>query len=101
MPDEQDERISPARRGVLRRAGAAGLSLLLPACEPTGSSKRPPDKAGDFAEGTLRLDLRQRLTGGTESFELERIRYEPAWPGRRDKFANGPDWGDYRLSVYH
>jgi hypothetical protein len=93
--------VSPARRNALKRAGAAGLSLFLPACERTGPPKSPPDTTGDFAAGALRLDLRQRIADGSDSFALERLRFEPAWPGRRDKLADGPGWGDYRLSVYH
>jgi hypothetical protein len=92
---------SDARRGALKRAGAAGLSLFLAGCERAAPPKSPPAAPGDFAAGALRLDFRQRLSGGSETFELERIRYEQTWPGRRDKLADGPDWGDYRLSVYY
>lgn len=38
--------------------------------------------------------------GGSESFTLERLRFEPAWPGPLTELTNGPDWGDYRLSLY-
>ena len=93
-------RFSAARRSALTRTGAVGLSLFIPACGPSNSPEGPRDRAGDFAPGTLRLDLRQRLADGVESFALERIRYEREWPGRRDRLADGPDWGDYRLSVH-
>jgi hypothetical protein len=93
-------RFSAARRSALKRVGAAGLSLLLPGCEREATAPGPPPAAGAFTDGALRLDLRQRVSGGTEGFELERIRYEPNWPGRRDRLADRPDWGDYRLSVY-
>ena len=92
---------SAARRSALKRAGAAGLSLFLPGCEPTGPAQSPPEPAGDFAAGALRLDLRQRIANGADSFTLERLRLEPRWPRRRDKLADGPDWGDYRLSLYY
>ena len=89
-----------ARRRALKRAGAAGLSLFLPACERKTPAPGPSPAAGDFTEGALRLDLRQRVSGTTESFELERMRYEPRWPGRRGRLLEAPDWGDYRLSVF-
>lgn len=92
--------VSLARRGVLKHAGAAGLSLLLPACRPTEPAKPPPDAARDFAEGALRLDWRQRRADGADDFTLERLRFERKWPGRRDRLADGLDWGDYRLSIY-
>jgi hypothetical protein len=93
-------RFSAARRSALKRAGAAGLSLIATACERTGPAKGPPEAAGDFGVGALRLDLRQRISGGAEEFTLEGLRFEPTWPGRRDKLADGADWGEYRLSVY-
>ena len=100
MSDEPRARFSAARRSALKRAGAAGLVLFVPACGPSNPPEGPRDKAGDFATGALRLDLRQRIADGAESFELERVRYEREWPGRRDRLADAPDWGDYRLSVH-
>jgi IgA Peptidase M64 len=93
-------RFSAARRSALKRAGVAGLSLLLPGCEREATAPGPPPTAGDFTHGALRLDLRQRMSGGSAAFELARVRYEPAWPGPRTRLAQGPDWGDYRLSIY-
>lgn len=93
MSDKR-RRFSPARRSALYRAGAAGLALWFPGCGLPPAPEAPRD-----SPGALRLDLRQRLTGGADSFELERIRYERHWPGRRDRLTDGPDWGDYRLSV--
>src|SRR5262245_53428938 len=100
MSDEPRTRFSAARRSALCRVGAAGVALFVPACGPSNSPEGPSDRAGDFTAGALRLDLRQRLADSTESFELERIRYEPEWPGCRDRLADGPDWGDYRLSLH-
>lgn len=93
-------RFSAARRSALKRAGVAGLSLALPGCEREATAPGPPPAAGDFTDGALRLDLRQRVSGGSAAFELERVRYEPTWPGPRTRLAQGPDWGDYRLSIY-
>jgi hypothetical protein len=84
----------------LRRAAAAGLALLLPACSRTEPEKASPPATGDFAEGALRLDLRQRVAGLATDFALERIRYEPKWSGRLEQLADGLGWGDYRLSIY-
>jgi hypothetical protein len=93
-------RFSPARRSVLKRTGAAGLSWFIPACSPPEPAKTPPESTQDFAEGALRLDLRQWRRNGAEDFTLERLRFEQKWPGRRTKLADSLDWGDYRLSVY-
>jgi hypothetical protein len=93
-------RFSPARRSVLKRAGAAGLSLLLPACSPPEPAKPAPNPPRDSAGGALRLDLRQWRRNGAEDFTLERLRIERKWPGRRKKPADALDWGDFRLSVY-
>jgi len=88
------------RRNLLRHAAASGFSLLLPACNRT----EPPQKTSAanpvFAAGALRLDLRHRLTAGVETFTLERLRLEAKWPAGLTQFTNGPDWGDYRLSIY-
>ena len=100
MSDERRTHFSAARRSALRRAGAAGLALFVPACGPSNSPEDPRDRARDFTAGALRLDLRQRVTDSAESFDLERIRFEADGPGRRDRLADGPDWGDYRLSVH-
>lgn len=93
-------RFSPARRSVLRRTGAAGLSWLIPACSPPEQAKAPPKSTSEVAEGALRLDLRQWRRNGAEEFTLERLRFERKWSGRRKNLAGGLDWGDYRLSVY-
>ena len=90
---------SPARRRALKRTAAAGLSLLVPACGPPEPSKPQAKPASVFAEGALRLHLRQWRSGG-ERFTLERLRFEERWPGRRERLTDGADWGDYRLSVY-
>ena len=100
MSNEPRARFSAARRSALTRAGAAGLALFLPACGPSNAPEGPGDTAKDFATGALRLDLRQRIADGAESFELERIRYEREWPGRSDRLADALDLGDYRLSVH-
>lgn len=92
-------RFSAARRSVLKGAGAAGLSLLLPACSPPEPAKPVPEGAQDFADGALRVHWRQWRAGGMERFTLERLRFEREWPGRK-KLTAGLDWGDYRLSVY-
>ena len=99
MSDESHARFSAARRSALKRAGAAGLALFVPACGPSSAPEGPRERA-DFATGALRLDLRQRVNDGTDSFELEKVRYERQWPGRRGRLVDGPDWGDYRLSVH-
>lgn len=99
MSDEPRTRFSATRRRALYRAGGAGLALLFPACGPSPAPEAARDSAGDFAPGALRLDLRQRVADSAERFELESIRYEREWPGRRDRLADGPDWGNYRLSV--
>jgi hypothetical protein len=99
MSDEPRSRFSAARRSVLYRAGVAGLALWFPAGGASAASGGPGASAEDFVPGALRLDLRQRRRDGADSFELESIRYEREWPGRRDRLAGGPDWGNYRLSV--
>src|SRR6185295_725433 len=91
---------SPRRRGALIYAGAAGLSLILPACRQSEPEKPAQSAGGVFAEGALRLDLRQLLRDGTDEFRLERLRFEPRWPGRSQRLADASDWGDYRLAVY-
>ena len=93
-------RFSPARRSVLKRTGAAGLSLLIPACSPPEQATTPPKSNSDVPEGALRLDLRQWRKNGADAFTLERLRFEPNWPGRRTKLTESLDWGEYRLSVY-
>ena len=98
--DQPRERFSAARRSALNRAGATGLALFLPACGPSTAPEDPRVVAKDFAAGALRLDLRQRRNHGAESFDLERIRYEREWPGRRDGLADARTLGDYRLSVH-
>ncbi|HKA45099.1 MAG TPA: M64 family metallopeptidase [Burkholderiales bacterium] len=85
---------------MLQHAAAAGLSMLVPACRRTEPEKSAQDTNGVFAEGALRLDWQQRLVAGAESFTLEQLRLERKWHGRERKAADGPDWGDYRLSVY-
>ena len=100
MSDEPRTRFSAARRSAFYRAAAVGLAWCVPACGPSNSPEGPRDGTGDLTTGALRLDLRQRLAKSAESFELEGIRYEAEWPGRRDRLADGPDWGDYRLSVH-
>jgi hypothetical protein len=92
-------RFSAVRRNALKRAAAAGLSVFVAGCGKEEAARNSPATA-DFTDGALRLDLRQRVTGAAETFGLERVRYEPMWGGRRDRLADGPDWGDYRLSVY-
>jgi hypothetical protein len=101
FPNTSRKHFALARRSLLQRAAAAGLSLLVPACgRRTEPAKKARETSGVFAEGALRLDLRHRLGAGVEDFTLERLRFERQWPGRRDRPAGGPDWGDYRLSVY-
>lgn len=100
MSDEPGTCPSAARRSALKRAGATGLALFLPACGPSTPPESSRGTARDFATGALRLDLRQRRNDGAENFELERIRYEREWPGRLDRLSDRRDWGDYRLSVH-
>lgn len=89
-----------ARRSLLRHAAACGLSLMSPACSRTEPPARTPAANPLFTREALRLDLRQRVTGGTETFSVERMRLEPTWPGPLDKLTDSPDWGDYRLSLH-
>ena len=100
MSGEPRARFSAARRSALNRVGATGLALWLPACGPSSAPQGPSGTAEDFTGGALRLDLRQRIADGAESFELEGVRYERQWPGRRIGLTAGRDAGDYRLSVH-
>ncbi len=100
IPNPSHKRYSPARRKLLQHAAAAGLSLLTPACSRTDPAQSAVQSSCVFAPGTLRLDWRQRLTAGAEHFTLERLRFERKGPELRRKLTDGPDWGDYRLSVY-
>jgi len=100
MSDEPGTCPSAVRRSALKRAGATGLALFLPACGPSTPPESSRGTARDFATGALRLDLRQRRNDGAENFELERVRYEREWPGRLDRLTDRRDWGDYRLSVH-
>jgi hypothetical protein len=93
-------RFSPARRSALKRTGAAGLSLLIPACSPPEPAQPVVESPRKPAGGALRLHWRQWRAGGMDRFTLEQLRVEPEWPGRRDRLAAGIEWGDYRLSVY-
>ncbi len=100
------------RRSLLRHVTAVGLPLLLPACRRTDAPQKvsgyttpitlpsAPETDPQFAPGALRLDLRHRITGGTEAFTLERLRLEPSWPERLPPLKDGPDWGDYRVSLH-
>lgn len=98
------KRHSLARRNLLRHAAASGLALLVPACSrtdaPQNAAKSAPAAGPLFATGTLRLDLRHRAMAGSESFALERLRFEPIWAGPSHNLADGPDWGDYRLTLH-
>lgn len=93
-----------ARRNLLWHAAASGLALLVPACSrtdvPQRAAKSTPAANPLFAPGALRLDLRHRSMGGSETFTLERLRFEPRWPGRLTQLTHGPEWGDYRWSLY-
>jgi hypothetical protein len=91
---------SPDRRSALKYAAAAGLSLLLPACNRTEPAKGSPQTALDPADSALRLDWRHRLANGTEEFALERQRIERSWARRSTGLIDALGWGDYRLSVY-
>ena len=93
-------RFSAARRSVLKRTGAAGLSLLFPACSPPEPAQPVSVVPQDFADGALRLHWRQWRAGGMDRFTLERLRFEGQWPGPKRPAVQGLDWGDYRLSVY-
>jgi hypothetical protein len=92
------------RRNWLRHAATSGLALLVPACSRSDAPQRAatsaPAASPPFASGALRLDLRHRSGGGTESFTIERLRFEQIWPGRLTQLTDGPDWGDYRLALY-
>ena len=100
IPNTSHKRYSPARRKLLQHAAAAGLSLLAPACSRTEQVQPAAQRHPIFAGGALRLDWRQRLAAGAENFTLERMRFERNWPERWRILTDGPDWGDYRLSVY-
>ena len=100
IPNTSRKRYSPARRSLLQHAAAAGLSLLVPACSRTEPTQNAPETSRVFAPGALRLDWRQRLAAGAETFTLERLRFERKGPELRRKLTDVPDWGDYRLSVY-
>lgn len=93
-----------ARRCLLQHVSVSGLSLLLSACSRTDAPQSTPPSAPAahplFAPGALRLDVRHRLTSSAETFTLERLRFEPTWPARLTQLTGGPDWGDYRLSLY-
>jgi hypothetical protein len=82
------------RRRALQCAAAGAVSLLLPACRREDPADRAP-----FAEGALRLDLRHGIRNGVDDFELARTRAEPIWGARTQRLTEGPDWGDYRLSI--
>lgn len=92
------------RRYLLRHAAASALALLVPGCNRTEPPPRTTQNTSAanplFAAGALRLDLRQRIIGVSETFSLERLRFEQTWPGRLTGLTSGPDWGDYRLSLY-
>ncbi|MCC7486930.1 MAG: hypothetical protein IT529_18320 [Burkholderiales bacterium] len=88
------------RRDFFRRAGAAGLALFCPGCGSREPTVPAPAATAALGAGALRLDLRQRVADGAESFELEALVREPRWSGRRTRLADAPDWGDYRLSVH-
>lgn len=95
---------SLARRSLLRHVAASGLALLVPACgrtdAPQREAKSTPAANPLFAPGALRLDLRHRSVAGSETFTLERQRFEQTWPARLAQLTDGPDWGDYRLSLH-
>ena len=84
------------RRTALKGLAAGALTLLLPACRREDTRA----EADPFTAEGLRLDLRHRITGASEELELVRARIEPAWRGNKAQLTTGPDWGDYRLSVY-
>lgn len=93
-----------ARRRLLQHVAASGLTLLVPACSrtdtPQPARQSAPAVTPLSAPGALRLDLRHRAMDGNETFTLERLRFEPTWPGPSSRLADGPDWGDYRLSLH-
>lgn len=91
---------SPARRRFGARAGAVGLSLLLPACRPDAPPERAPDMPSGSTAGALRFDLRHRRQGDVDAFTVEALRRERHGFARPEKFLRMPDWGDYRLSLH-
>ncbi|HUP95591.1 MAG TPA: M64 family metallopeptidase [Burkholderiales bacterium] len=99
MAADPHRTISPDRRDVLKRVGAAALSLLTPACGPDRSApySRGPEA---FDEGALRIALRHQLVNSVETFTLLALRKEDRWAGLRIQEEHTPDWGDYRLSVH-
>jgi hypothetical protein len=102
MPDgprkSQPVMAAHSRRIVLKRAAAAALGLLAAAC------RREPAPAAQtqaaFSDGALRLALRHRNIGGTETFDLVRLRAETNWRRSPAQYTAEPAWGDYRVSVY-
>ena len=93
-----------ARRSLLQHVSVSGLSLLLSACSRTDAPQSTPPSAPAahplFAPGALRLDVRHRFTSSAETFTLERLSFEPTWPARLTQLPGGPEWGEYRLSLY-
>src|SRR4026209_865042 len=99
MAADPHRTLSPGRRTVLKRVGAAALSTLPPTCGPDRSG---PDtqEPGAFDEGALRIALRNQIVQGAEAFTLLALRKEDRWAGLRIQEEHAPDWGDYRLSVH-
>ena len=89
--------MSLTRRDLLARAGAVAVGCAVPACRPTPSERAA---VGEFLEGAVRLHLRHQRASSLESFSVTRIRIEPKWAGPRQRLADFPDWGDYRLSLH-
>lgn len=92
--------MSLTRRHALQRLGAAGVSLLLPACDRPPQPRAAAAGKSDANHGALRIELRHHVSHGVEGFEVERVRAEPQWSGPRRQVNAGPDWGDYRVSVF-
>ena len=88
------------RRHALQRMGAAGMSLLLPACGPHPAPSDSNVRKAGAADGALRLELRHHVSHGTEGYALARVRAESRWAGPKRRGNDRPDWGDYRLSVF-
>jgi hypothetical protein len=90
--------VSGERRTLLKHAAATALGLLASACRRESAPGAQTQDA--FGEGALRLALRHRNIGGTETFDVVRLRAETSWRRSRAQYTTEPDWGDYRVSVY-
>ena len=86
----------------LALAGVLLAPLALPAAQPAGAAAPPSRTAAfdDWSDGaTLRLDYDHVGTARDESFGLDGLRREGAWPGSRVNLVDPLDLGPYRVEV--